>query len=388
MVQTLLYVNGLLINKRKHMITTPRTVTSPKKFIIGTNLLVQLPDYLKDFGDNAFIICDEFILSRVEQEAVSAIEKTDGLTAIAEKFQYECTQKEIDRNIALAKEKHANVIVGIGGGKTLDTAKAVAYQQQIPVILYPTIASTDAPCTALSVIYTEDGEFDHYLFLPQNPDVVVADTDILAGAPTRFFAAGVGDALATYFEARACYESDGINLVLKKPSRTGLGLARLCYDVLSENVAAAMDALKNKVTTPALEQTIEATIYLSGVGAESGGLAAAHAVNNGMSAVPDLHKAQHGEKVVFGLLTQLVLENAPKEEIDNVVRIIKTAGLPLTLEDMGLQEFVESEWRKVAAIACDKDDTMGNMRKAVSEADVYNAMVAANNMAHRYKEQS
>lgn len=369
------------------MTMTPRTVTSPKKFVIGTDLLSQLPDYVKDFGTNAFIICDEFILSRVEQEAVSAIEKTDNLTATAEKFQYECTQKEVERNVALVKETYANVIVGVGGGKTLDTAKAVAYQQKLPVILYPTIASTDAPCTALSVIYTEDGEFDHYLFLPQNPDAVIADTDILAGAPTRFFAAGVGDALATYFEARACYACDGVNLVLKKPSRTGLGLARLCYDVLSENVAAAMDALKNKVTTPALEQTIEATIYLSGVGAESGGLAAAHAVNNGMSAVPDLHKAQHGEKVVFGLLTQLVLENAPKEEIDNVVRIIKVAGLPLTLEDMGLQNFVESEWRKVAAIACDKDDTMGNMVKAVSEADVYNAMVAANNMAHRYKAQ-
>lgn len=366
---------------------TPRTVTSPKKFIIGTGLLAQLPDYVKDFGNNAFIICDEFILSKVQDEAISAIDKTENMVATAEKFNYECTQKEVDRNVNLATEVNANVIVGVGGGKTLDTAKAVAYTKELPVILYPTIASTDAPCTALAVIYSEQGEFDHYLFLPQNPDAVIADTDILVGAPPRFFAAGVGDALATYFEARSCYACDGMNLVLKKPSRTGLGLARLCYQVLSDNVAAAMDALKNKVSTPALEQTIEATIYLSGVGAESGGLAAAHAVNNGMSAVPDLHKAQHGEKVVFGLLTQLVLENAPKDEIDNVIRIIKTAGLPLTLEDMGLTSFVEQQWRKVAAIACDKDDTMGNMVKAVTEDDVYNAMVAANNMAHRYQAQ-
>ncbi|MGQ7807252.1 glycerol dehydrogenase [Hafnia alvei] len=363
---------------------TPRTVTSPKKFVIGRGLLQQMHDYVKDFGDNAFIISDEFILQRVNDEAIAGL-KQAGLKGASEKFNYECTEVEIKRLGALAEAQQANVIVGIGGGKTLDSAKAVAYYHKLPVILFPTIASTDAPCTALAVIYTEQGEFERYLFLPQNPDAVIADTSIIAAAPVRFFAAGVGDALATYFEARACYAADGVNLVLKKPSRTGLGLAQLCYQLLSENVDAAMDAVKNKVSTPALEQTIEATIYLSGVGAEAGGLAAAHAVNNGMSAVPDLHRAQHGEKVVFGLLTQLVLENAPRAEIDEVVRIIKVAGLPLTLQDMGLKTFVEAEWRKVAEIACADGDTMGNMPMELTADDVYEAMVAANALAVRYK---
>ncbi|QWL04860.1 glycerol dehydrogenase, partial [Shewanella indica] len=361
----------------------PRTVTSPKKFIIGKGLLSKMHEYVHDFGDNAFIIADEFILSRLEDEALTGLEQ-NGISNQLEKFNYECSEVEIQRLVALAEQAHANVIVGVGGGKTLDAAKAVAFHLKHPVVLYPTIASTDAPCTALSVIYTEAGEFERYLFLPQNPDAVIADTSIIAAAPARFFAAGIGDALATYFEARACYQADGVNLVLKKPSRTGLGLAQLCYQLLSENVAAAMDAVNNKIVTPALEQTIEATIYLSGVGAEAGGLAAAHAVNNGMSAVADLHGAQHGEKVVFGLLTQLVLENAPQSEIDNVVRIIKTAGLPLTLADMGLKHFREEEWRKVAEIACAEGDTMGNMPMAVSADDVYQAMIAANAMAERY----
>ncbi|BDH44423.1 glycerol dehydrogenase [Salmonella enterica subsp. enterica serovar Choleraesuis] len=364
-----------------------RTVTSPKKFIIGSGLLAQMHDYVKDFGDNAFVICDEFILDRVIKEALPGFAQAD-LKSAAEKFNYECTEKEIKRLGSLAVSQKANVIVAVGGGKTLDSAKAVAYYHKLPVVLYPTIASTDAPCTALAVIYTEQGEFERYLFLPQNPDVVVADTSIIAAAPARFFAAGVGDALATWFEARTCYRADGVNLVLKKPSRTGLGIAKLCYQLLRENIEQAMDAIRNKVVTPALEQTIEATIYLSGVGAEAGGLAAAHAVNNGMSAVPDLHRAQHGEKVVFGLLTQLVLENAPREEIDEVIRIIKTAGLPLTLADMGLKTFVESEWRRVAEIACDKGDTMGNMTMELTCDDVYNAMVAANAMAERYKAQA
>ncbi|CAJ1773042.1 Glycerol dehydrogenase [Aeromonas salmonicida] len=367
----------------------PRTVTSPKKFIIGHDLLPQLHDHVKDFGDNALLVSDEFILERVREEALAGLLQA-GLKGRVEKFNYECTDIEIRRLCDLAEQQGANVIVGIGGGKTLDVAKAVAFYLRRPVVLFPTIASTDAPCTALAVIYNQAGEFERYLFLPQNPDVVIADTAIIAAAPARFFAAGVGDALATYFEARACYRADGINLVGKRPSRTGLGLAwpglaKLCYELLGENIEMAMDAIHHHVTTPALEQIIEATIYLSGVGAEAGGLAAAHAVNNGMSVVPDLHRAQHGEKVVFGLLTQLVLERAPQTEVDEVMRIIQVAGLPMTLQEMGLTHFIESEWRKVAALACDPLDTMVNMPMAVSEQDVYNAMIAANAMAERYR---
>ena len=181
----------------------PRTVTSPKKFIIGKGLLSQMHEYVHDFGDNAFIIADEFILSRLENEALTGLEQ-NGINNQLEKFNYECSEVEIQRLVALAEQAHANVIVGVGGGKTLDVAKAVAFHLKHPVVLYPTIASTDAPCTALSVIYTEAGEFERYLFLPQNPDAVIADTSIIAAAPARFFAAGIGDALATYFEARAC----------------------------------------------------------------------------------------------------------------------------------------------------------------------------------------
>ena len=364
--------------------SVPRTVTSPKKFVIGKGLLTQMQDYVQDLGDKAFIVCDEFLLGRVADQTAAGLQQA-GIGCVVEQFQYESSQREIERLGELAVNAGAKVIVGVGGGKTLDSAKAVAYYHKLPVVLYPTIASTDAPCTALAVIYKDDGEFDRYLFLPQNPDVVVADMDILCAAPERFFAAGVGDALATYFEARACFRSDGINLVLKRPSRTGLGLAQLCYELLSENIDAAMDAVVQKQVTPALEQIIEATIYLSGVGAEAGGLAAAHAINNGMSAVPQLHHVQHGEKVVFGLLTQLVLEKAPTDEIDDVVRIIKTAGLPLTLEDMGLTSFVEAEWRNVARIACAEGDTMGNMPMKLTEDDVYQAMRVANAMAHRYQ---
>ncbi|AWV31352.1 MULTISPECIES: glycerol dehydrogenase [Paenibacillus] len=361
-----------------------RSVTSPKKFISGHNLLSDLNEYIKAFGDHAYVICDEFILERAKKEAGSSIEGA-GNKATFEKFNYECTQEEINRNRELARKAGANIIVGIGGGKTLDTAKATAYYEKLPVVIFPTIASTDAPCTALAVIYNKDGSFDQYLFLPSNPDVVLADTAILASAPSRFFAAGIGDALATYFEARACYASNGDNLVLMKPSTTGLGISRLCYEALLKNAVKAKRAVDQKLYTRAVEETIEATIYLSGVGAESGGLAAAHAIHNGMTAVPSLHKAQHGEKVTFGLLAQLVLENASNEELETVIKLIKDVDLPLTLADLGCTEFIESEWRQVAEAACAEGDTMGNMPFPVTPEDVYNAIVVANSLAESYK---
>ena len=366
------------------MLKTAKSVTSPKKFIVGQNLLEELSTYTKIYGDHAYIICDEFIFERAYEEAGKSFED-EGHKSDFVKFNYEITQEEIDRHREAARKSGANVIVGIGGGKTLDTAKATAYYEHLPVVIFPTIASTDAPCTALAVIYNPDGSFDRYLFLPSNPDVVLADTNILAAAPTRFFVAGIGDALATYFEARACYRKNGDNLVNLKPSLAGLGLAKMCYDTILEYGLQAKIAVDQGISTSAVENTIEATIYLSGVGAEAGGLAAAHAIHNGMTAVPSLHRAQHGEKVVFGVLTQLVLESAPKEEIETVITFIKEVGLPLTLKDLGLDEFREEEWRKVAEIACAEGDTMKNMPHPVTPDEVYQAIIAANALAEHYQ---
>lgn len=138
----------------------------------------------------------------------------------------------------------------------------------------PTIASTDAPCSALSVIYSDEGVFEKYLFLPANPNMVLVDTTIVAAAPVRLLVAGMGDALATYFEARACEASGATNCVGGKTTLAAMGLARLCYDTLLEDGVKAKLAVENGVCTKAVEHVIEANTYLSGLGFESGGLAA------------------------------------------------------------------------------------------------------------------
>ena len=168
--------------------------------------------------------------------------------------------------MAILQKQGCRGVVGIGGGKTLDTAKAIGYYQKLPVVVIPTIASTDAPTSALSVIYTEAGEFEEYLIYPKNPDMVVMDTAIIAKAPVRLLVSGMGDALSTWFEAKACYDARATSMAGGQSTEAALSLARLCYDTLLAEGEKARLAAQAGVVTEALERIIEANTYLSGIG--------------------------------------------------------------------------------------------------------------------------
>ncbi|MEQ5213035.1 iron-containing alcohol dehydrogenase, partial [Morganella morganii] len=161
-----------------------KVIQSPAKYIQGPDALYHIGKYAKPFGDRALIIADKFVMDLVGSTVKDSMSQYE-VNGHFELFNGECTHKEINRLSELAKAQASLVIIGVGGGKTLDTAKAVAYKCQLPVVISPTIASTDAPTSALSVIYTELGAFDSYLFYPTNPDVVVMDTNIIASAPAR-----------------------------------------------------------------------------------------------------------------------------------------------------------------------------------------------------------
>ena len=259
----------------------PRIYNSPSKYIQGPHALAELATYVAPLGSAALAIASprgiERVSAAVEQSCANA-----GATIAFEAFGGECSDTEINRICAVAQAAGASVIAGIGGGKVLDTAKAVAYKLGVPVVVCPTAASSDAPCSALSVIYHDDGTFDRYLYLPQNPNVVLMDTSVIAGAPERLLTSGMGDALATYFEARACVASEATTCAGGTATNAALALAKLCYDTLMADGVKAKVALEAGACTPAVERIIEANTLLSGIGFESCGLACAHAVHNAM----------------------------------------------------------------------------------------------------------
>ncbi|ACO80137.1 glycerol dehydrogenase [Azotobacter vinelandii CA] len=359
------------------------SIRPPGKFFIGKGLLAELGSYAQAFGNRAYVICDKFILERAIAEAGPSFGERG--SAVFGKFRHECTRIEINRNREMARSVKAELIVGIGGGKTLDTAKAVACHERLPVLTVPTTASSDAACTARALIYTLSSEFDRCMLLPSAPDLVLADTEILAAAPARLFVAGIGKALATYFEVRACYRAQAERRVPPRAARTALASARLCLDSLLENAVQARLDVERQRSSRALEAVLEATVYLSGVSADGGGRAAAHAIHNGMLAVPALQQARHGEKMAFALLAQLVLERAPQEEIATLLDFSRAVGLPLGLRELGVRTFAEAQWRRVAERACEKRESMGNMPFAVAPDDVYRAIREADALADEHR---
>ena len=358
-------------------------IGSPSRYVQGRGELAHLYEHCEKYGKDLFVLVSASGKKRVEAKIAQSVEGT-GAKVVYETFNGECSQKEIDRVVEAFKASGCSVVVGIGGGKIHDTAKAAAYYAGAPVVIVPTIASTDAPCSALSVIYTDEGVFDRYLFLPANPTVVLVDTDIVAAAPARLLVSGMGDALATYFEARACQASDASNCVGGKVTLAAMSLARLCYETLLADGLKAKLAVERHVCTKAVENVIEANTYLSGVGFESGGLAGAHAIHNGLTAIPETHSLYHGEKVAFGTLVQLVLENAPLEELEEVLEFCTEVGLPTTLADLGVENPTQEQLMEVAKLACADADTLHNMPFPVDAESVYAAILAADELGKYY----
>lgn len=359
-------------------------IGSPSRYIQGKGELKNLCNYAVNYGKKLFILTSASGRKRVEPSIQEGLGNT-GAELVYEVFNKECCMTEINRIIEAVKCAGCDAIIGIGGGKVHDTAKAVAYFMGKPVIIVPTIASTDAPCSALSVIYTDEGVFEKYLFFASSPNVVLVDTDIVSKAPTRLLVSGMGDALATYFEARACRRSDAGNCVGGKSTLAAMALAELCYNTLLENGVSAALAVTENVCTKAVENIIEANTYLSGIGFESGGLAGAHAIHNGLTAIEETHAMYHGEKVAFGTLVQLVLENADSEEIETVVDFCNSVGLPTTLAQLGIKEAKPDKIMEVAKLAAAESDTLGNMPFSVTPEDVYAAIMAADAIGRNYQ---
>lgn len=351
------------------------TTLFPGRYVQGAGALSQLGAELSRLGRRHFLICSPSAHENLLPQVLPDIKQSG--EAMAERFGRECTDREIERLLALARDFKADCVTAIGGGKTLDTAKAVASRAGVPVAVVPTLASTDAPCSSVCVVYTAEGVFQRADILPKNPDLVLVDTAVIAKAPARYLVAGMGDALATWFEADSTRLSRGANIAGTPGSMTAHALARLCYETVRDYGPAARTACEAGVVTPALERVVEANTLLSGLGFESGGLAAAHAIHNGLTVLPGVHGLSHGEKVAFGVLASLFLRDWPMPVIDEVYALCRTLGLPTTFAALGIAGVSGKELMQVAEKACAPEESIHNEPLAVTPELVLAALVAA-----------
>lgn len=355
-----------------------KLMRAPAKYVQGKDALLELCSAVQDLGDSFLFICSRSGRRATEEKIRRSFEGS-GLPVYFETFGGVSSVGEIEKMRRLVRDNKVQVVCGVGGGSAIDTAKATAYYEKKPVVIVPTVCATDAPCTGLSVIYHDDGRFDQYLFYPKNPDAVIVDTAVIAQSPVRFLVAGMGDALGTYFEARVCERNDAPSLENGGVTRSAMALCRLCYDTLLENGIKAKAAVEQGLLTPAVEAIVEADTYLSGVGADNGGLAVAHSVYNGFTALEECEKTMHGEIVAYGTLAQLLLENAPMEEFMQVRGFCKAVGLPVTLAAMGVTD--KARVRIAAEKACAPGESIHNMVPAVTAEALVDALLAVDALA-------
>ena len=367
------------------MAITPDIFSSPSRYIQGKGAIHELGTHLKKLGDNPLLVSDETVWGIVEKQLTDGFKEADlPLTRVG--FERFATAKAVNELTEKIKENDHDIMVGIGGGSAIDAAKAAGYLADIKWASVPTAASSDAPTSTLAVIYTEDGAFDEYRFYPKNPDLVLIDTQIVAGAPVEFLIAGIGDALATWVEARAAARGNGTTMNGGHPTRAGGALAKLCWDILWEHSFAAIDSVKAGVVTPALDAVVEANTLLSGLGFESGGLAAAHAIHDGLTAAEQTHGLTHGQKVNVGTCAQLIMEGADAEEIEDFIAFTTKVGLPNSLTEVGLSPDDTEELEAVAKAATAEDETIHNMPFPVTPELVVDALVSLESISRRVRE--
>lgn len=366
--------------------TMSRAFGGPQKYIQGPGEFDHMEEFTAAYGKKVLFVIDGFLCGSLTERLKEIYDGTES-SFLSEAFGGECCQKEIDRLLAIAKAQGTEVIVGVGGGKTCDTTKFVANELDIPRILVPSSASTDAPTSGLGILYTETGQHIQAVKMKRNSELVLMDSEIIVKAPVRLFIAGIGDALATYFEARANDTTETTNYIGKgyRRCKAAMAIAKMAYDLLLEDGLHAVQAVRRGVVTEEVENIIEANTLLSGLGFENTGCAAAHGIHSGITEIKESHDILHGEKVAFSIICQMVLENTPSAEMDRVMRFMKEVGLPITLEEIHVPA-TEENLRIIAHHTVAQNPLIHHEPVFINEDIVVNALWAADEIGRRYRE--
>ena len=320
----------------------------PHIYLQGPGALERLPGCIQDIapGGRVAIVADPIVVARFEE--IAGRLRDAGCDTTLLPFGGECTRGEIGRLVGLAGKPAPDVLVGAGGGKALDTAKGVALELGCMMMIAPTIASSDAPTSRLIAIYDEHHRIAETPSLKRNPHAVIVDTNVLAAAPRRFLAAGIGDALTKKFEVASTIRSGRLNYFGGRPPALAGVLADRCYEVIRADATEALAVAGSGTPNAAFERVVEACILYSGLSFESGGLSIAHAILRGLGPFPETDRHLHGEVVTYGTLLQLATMGHSDEEILDVIGFCRAVGLPTRLAELGVKEVDDGKLAQMA----------------------------------------
>lgn len=345
---------------------------APAQYINEKDILKKAGAYVSEWGKRVLISGGVRALNAAEKDLINSLDEYD---IYWEKhiFAGEVSQSNIEIIKEKAKKMNADLIIGVGGGKAIDTAKAAAEDMRLPVAAVPTIAATCAAGSAFAVVYTEDGQFERDYFMTQNPRLVMVDPQIIAEAPAKYLKSGILDSLAKWYEGKAV-ESGIDNPSLE--TVVAMNLAEILYNKMREEAIIAVEQCEKNELGEELKEVIDLNIYLTTViqslGQNTSRGAAAHGIHNGMTSIEESHELLHGLKVGYGIVVQLFLEEKPEEYIDDVIKFFNELGLKPSFKGLGLP-FSEKNLKKTASNSVN-DTVMLKMPIKVTEEMIIEAM--------------
>lgn len=312
-------------------------IRTPQTYISEPGILSRAGEIIKKHGDRAFFIAGEHAWEAAGKSLQESLQAHD-IISHTELFTGFPTAQAAQNYATKAQDWQADMIVAVGGGKTMDVAKAAGNLADITVITIPTIAATCAAWAALSVLYTEEGDFCEFRRNAHCPKLILADTEVIARAPARYLKAGIVDTLAKWYETAPALQNAEEDL----PLNISVYGAKLGFDLLEREAPEAIRAAEKGEATPGLQKTVDAILYLAGfVGSFIGGKAYggfAHPFYHSVRRVRTAEHMLHGELVAFGIITQVILEKRPDAETEEIIRQFNRLDEAFTLEEIGFTD--------------------------------------------------
>ena len=348
---------------------------SPGKVIRGAGVLSTVGAQVANLGTRPLIVAGNHTLN-LSKEHLKPLFQSQQLHSILASYGADCCEASLKALRKAAKEHKADIIIGIGGGKALDTAKLVAHQLTLPVITIPTSGATCAAWTALSNVYSTTGAFLYDVALSRCPDLLILDYNLIQTAPQRTLVAGIGDAIAKWYEASVSSGSSQQTLIIAAVQQ-----ARILRDILLQKSASALQSPGTEIW----QEVVDATVLLAGVIGGLGGAqcrtVAAHAVHNGLTHISG-HNSIHGEKVAYGILVQLRLEEMIQgnqlaaSARQQLLKFYAEIGLPQKLADLGLGNITLGELQTAAEISLEPNSDIHRLPFKVALEQLMAAMVS------------
>lgn len=312
-------------------------IKAPEFYINESGVINRVGDYIKQYGNRVLIIGGKIALYETQEKLTNSLLQNEIPYTISEFTGYPTLDKA-NSYAAQAMKENIDVLVAIGGGKVCDVTKAAGDIAGISVITIPTISATCASWAAVSVLYTEEGDFERFYQNKYTPRLIIVDPEVLVKAPERYIKAGIIDTYAKWYELAPGLKGRQDALVMQISS---FG-ARLAFDILDENAEKAIEATRKKEVNEAFCDTIDAIIFLAGyVGTFVGARAYsgfAHPFYHSSRRIKESRKMLHGELVSYGILTQLVMEGKSEESMADTIHKFDAFDVAFTLKDLGLDE--------------------------------------------------